>query len=107
MSHAVIIVGCLRIQQGITQHNRRVVGKCEGMLAGVFAAATVLALGQTLFEALGRPQDGHRAGPVERLPEPDENLRTRFKEWKAPIWQEGTAKDIIERARRASPRIKK
>lgn len=83
------------------------VGKCEGLLAGVFAAATVLALGQTLFETLSRPQDGHRAGPVERLPEPDEKLRTHSKEWKAPIWQEGTAKEIIEHARRASSRIKK
>jgi hypothetical protein len=76
--------------------------------AGVFAAATVLALGQTLFETLSRPQNGHRGDfPIERLPKPDEKLKTQSKELKAPIWQKGTAKEIIERARRASSRIKK
>ncbi|CAL5223456.1 g5975 [Coccomyxa viridis] len=78
-----------------------------GMVAGVFAAATVLALGQTVLEAIRSPPQGTKAGPTERLPEPDEKHRSQSKEWKAPIWQEGTAKEIIERARRASSRLKK
>ena len=75
--------------------------------AGVFAAATVLALGQSFIEMLRTPQNGSKPGPVERLPEPDQTLKNQSKEWKAPIWQEGTAKEIIERARRASSRLKK
>ncbi len=75
--------------------------------AGVLGAATVLALGQTFIETLRKPQNGTTTGPLERLPEPDAKHRNQSKEWKAPIWQEGTAKEIIERARRASSRLKK
>ena len=44
---------------------------------------------------------------VNRLPEPDSKLTNHSKKWKAPVWQEGTAQEIIERARKASSRFKK
>ena len=75
--------------------------------AGVFAAATVLAVSQTIFETLRKPPEGQKHHPVDRLPEPDPKHTTHSKEWKAPVWQEGTAQEIVERARKASTRFKK
>ena len=75
--------------------------------AGVFAAATVLAVSQTIFETIRKPAEGQKHHPVDRLPEPDPKLTNHCKEWKAPVWQEGTAQEIIERARKASSRFKK
>ena len=75
--------------------------------AGVFAAATVLAISQTIFETLRKPPEGQKHQAVNRLPEPDSKLTNHSKKWKAPVWQEGTAQEIIERARKASSRFKK
>ena len=75
--------------------------------AGVFAAATVLAVSQTKFETLRKSPGGQKGRPVDRLPEPDPKHTNQPKEWKASIWQEGTAQEIIERARKASSRFKR
>ncbi len=78
-----------------------------GSIIGIAAAASALALAQTLLEAY--KEEGKKTPEKpHQLPEPDEdNKGSSKKVWNAPLWQEGTAKEVLERARKISSRMKR
>ena len=78
-----------------------------GAVAGVLAAATVLALGQTFLENVGKGGGQESKQPPPQLPEPDEKLRSSSATWQASLWQQGSTKGVLERARKFGERIKK
>lgn len=78
-----------------------------GSILGIAAAASALALAQTLLEAYKEEAQKTPEKP-HQLPEPDEgNKGSGKKVWKAPLWQEGTAKEVLERARKISSKMKR
>lgn len=77
-----------------------------GAIAGIFAAATVLALSQSFLESISKGKDQEVQKPSQ-LPEPDPKFKNHPKNWSAPLWQEGTAKDILDKVQRMRSKFKK
>lgn len=81
-----------------------------GAVAAVLGAAVVLALGQTFIENLGKfnNESSSTEKKVPQLPEPDDKLRSSASNsWTAPLWKEGSEREILERARKLSGKMKK
>lgn len=78
-----------------------------GTVLGIAAAASALAFAQTLIEA-SKVQGRSTPEKPQQLPEPEEGSKGSDKKvWNAPLWQEGTAKEVLERTRKVGSRFKK
>jgi hypothetical protein len=78
-----------------------------GTVAGIVLAATVLALSQSFIETVKKGSGQEKQGKPSQLPEPDRKLKNQASEWKAPLWQEGTAKDILLRVHKMRSKLRK
>lgn len=79
-----------------------------GTVLGIAAAASALAIAQSVVESYTKARDQESPQQPHQLPKPEEGSKGSDKKvWTAPLWQESTAKEVLEKARRAGSKFKR
>jgi hypothetical protein len=79
-----------------------------GIVASVAGAAIALAVIETVLTKPGAASDNASEQKMRELEKPEPGFKNKADgNFKAPLWQEGTAGEILERARKWGSKLKK